>query len=309
MSVREPAWRVLAQEFQASLEEEKGTGDRAASYLLSPLGARMNRVLLAGTLSAPESIGKDPAQPFLRAKLSDPTGTMALTAGGFQPRALSALQRWTGPQLALVVGKAHLYRGRDGVGYGSVRIEALRPISEAEYRMHLAEAADHAATRLRLQDRLRGAPSTEVPPSEAPRPWVDAAKSALRRYPQLDRGAFERGIENVLATATGESTAVHPASDPAPRAPPPPGNARVTRTPPVSPRPPPSAQERAAESSFLDIVDELTESSVDGYADLKEVLARAAARGLPESAAEELLNRLEESGVLEEPVVGKLRRA
>jgi RPA family protein len=51
MSGRETAWRVLAQEFGASIEEEKGVGERAASYLLSPLGARMNRVLVAGVLS------------------------------------------------------------------------------------------------------------------------------------------------------------------------------------------------------------------------------------------------------------------
>ena len=57
MTVREPAWRVLAQEFLSALEEEKGTGDRAATYLLSPLGARMNRVLLVGTLGPVESIG------------------------------------------------------------------------------------------------------------------------------------------------------------------------------------------------------------------------------------------------------------
>lgn len=309
MSAREPAWRVLAQEFQASLEEEKGSGDRAASYLLSPLGARMNRVLMVGTMSVPESIGKDDAQPFLRARLSDPTGTVTVTAGGFQPRALAALKRWSTPGLVLLVGKAHLYRGRDGVGYGSVRIEAMRPISETDYRVHLLEAVEHADRRLQTIERLRRDPSAEIPVSDRPALWVEAGRAALRRYPSLDLGSFQRGIQTALSAAAGEPPPRLAAASAPPRPTPLAGGARVTRTPPTTPRPPPSAQERASESSFLDILDELTENSVDGYADLKEALERAAARGLPEAAAEELLNRLEESGVLEEPVVGKLRRA
>ena len=307
MSLREPAWRVLAQEFQASLEEEKGIGERAASYLLSPLGARMNRVLVVGTLPPAESIGKDESQPFLRSKLTDPTGSLTVTAGGFQPRALAALKRWTAAGLALVVGKAHLYRGRDGVGYGSVRAEALRAIGEADYRFHLAVAVEQTHRRIQLVERLRAEPTATVPLAEAPRGWVEAARAATRRYPALDRGTFDRGLFAAIAFASGEppASAAPPATPPAARG----GGARVTRTPPVAPRPAPSAQERALESSFLDILDELTEGSVDGYADLKEALERAAARGLSEPAAEELLNRLEEAGVLEEPVVGKLRRA
>lgn len=308
MSAREPAWRVLAQEFQASLEEEKGTGERAASYLLSPLGARMNRVLLVGTLSPSESIGKDGAQPFLRAKITDPTGSVTVTAGGFQPRALAALKQWTTPGTALVVGKAHLFRGRDGVAYGSVRAEALRAISESAYRVALAEAVEQTHRRLRLLERLRNDPAASVAVAEAPSAWVEAGRAALRRYPALDRGAFDRGLVTALAAAAGDAVP-SPSPPPAPRAVPSGAGARVTRTPAASPRPPPSAQERAVESSFLDILDELAENSADGYADLKEALDRAAARGLPEPAAEELLNRLEESGVLEEPVVGKLRRA
>jgi len=69
-----------------------------------------------------------------------------------------------------------------------------------------------------------------------------------------------------------------------------------------------SAAERAEESVFLDQLDEVADLSADGYADLKEVLARVSSQGLTGDRAEAILNRLEEEGVIEEPIVGKLRR-
>jgi DNA replicative helicase MCM subunit Mcm2 (Cdc46/Mcm family) len=84
----------------------------------------------------------------------------------------------------------------------------------------------------------------------------------------------------------------------------------VTRAPPPRPpAPPPSAAERAEESRFLDQLEEVADVSADGYADLKEILARLSAHGLPGERAEAILNRLEEDGTIEEPIVGKLRRA
>ena len=232
-----------------------------------------------------------------------------MTAGGFQPRALAALRAWEGTRLALVVGKAYLFRGRDGVAHSSIRAEAVRAISEDDYRAALVDAVAQTQSRLEVVESLQRAPAVTPTPEEVPPGWVEAARSALRRYPTLDRAVFERGLSVALDVVAGAPVPA-PAPDvpiaPVARDPP---RARVTRTPPASPRPAPTAQERAVEASFLDILDDLAESSVDGYADLKEALERAAARGLSETRAEELLNRLEESGVLEEPVVGKLRRA
>jgi RPA family protein len=309
MSAREPAWRVLAHEFQSALEEERGEGDRAASYLLSPLGARMNRVLLSGQLSPPESIGRDESQPFLRAKLTDPTGSVSVTAGGFQPRALAALKAWTAPGLAIVVGKTHLFRGRDGVAYASIRAEVIRPASEVDYRLLLADAVEQTRDRIQLRRSLEShaADPTGTPAVDGyPNGWVDSGRQALSRYPTIDPASFEAPLAAAtsVVAAGAVTTPAPPVARPTASVP-----AKITRAPPPPPRTPPSAAQRAEESTFLDIVDELAESSVDGYADLKEALERAAVRGISEALAEELLNRLEESGAVEEPIVGKLRRA
>jgi len=87
------------------------------------------------------------------------------------------------------------------------------------------------------------------------------------------------------------------------------GAVRITYTPPPPGPKSRSAAEQAEASAFLDVIDGLAEGSVDGYADLREAVQVAAGRGVTAERAEELLNFLEEDGVLEEPIVGKLRRA
>ncbi len=304
MALREPAWRVTARELESSLEQEPGTGDRAASHVLSPFGARMNRVLIAGSVSVAEPIGRETPQAFWRARLTDPTGAVAVTAGSFQPRAMAQLRAATFPRSAIVVGKVHLYRDRGGVGYVSVRAEAVRTVAEADERAVLADAVRQTLDRLDLLERIEK--GTELTDAEArtegiPLAWVRAARDALRKYPNADRAAFRRELKNAVRRVAGDSGPV-----PSPRPP----AVTVVRAPPPPPAPPPpTAAEREEESVFLDLLDEVAEVSSDGYADLKELLARVAARGVEGERAEATLNRLEEEGVVEEPIVGKLRRA
>jgi uncharacterized protein len=306
MSGREPAWRIFANELSASLEEERGSGERAAIYLLSPLGARMNRVVVAGTLAPPESIGRDSSQPFYRARLTDPTGTVAVTAGSFQPRAMSMLQSITEPSAALVMGKVHLYKGRDGVGYASVRAEAVRRVEPAEIQTEFAEAAEQTLDRIDLVHRLQASPTISDPELTSdgyPGHWIRAARDALVRYPTVDRSPFREGISRALASNGSLSWPATPVLVPS--------TVVLTRAPPVSSAAPAprSAAERAEESAFLDIVDELAESSGDGYAELREVLERLQRRGVAAARAEAIVNRLEEEGTIVEPIVGRLRRS
>jgi uncharacterized protein len=304
VSGREPAWRVLALELNAAVEEEKGSGEKAASYLLSPLGARMSRVLVAGTLTPPEPVGKPDAPPFLRARLADPTGTISVTAGSFQPRASAQLRAHEAPSLALVVGKVNLFRGRDGNAYVSVRAEGLRPISELAYHEQLAESLRQTVERLELMRKLAQVPvpqEAELRADGHPAAWIRAARAAKERYPAADFAKFRSPLSSVLTTLRPGRPAPAPATRPGP--------VRITHTPPPPARKSRSAAEQAEASAFLDVIDGLAESSVDGYADLREAVRMSAARGVTAERAEELLNFLEEDGVLEEPIVGKLRRA
>ena len=51
MNARETAWRVFATELSASSLEIRATEEKSPSYVVSPLGAKINRVLVAGVLT------------------------------------------------------------------------------------------------------------------------------------------------------------------------------------------------------------------------------------------------------------------
>jgi uncharacterized protein len=300
VSGRETAWRVLADELVSSREEERGEGDRAATYLITPLGARANRVLLAGHLDPPEAAGRDGTPSFFRARFTDPTGTLTITAGSFQPRALTALRGITEGANAIVVGKPHRYEGRDGAVSISVRAESLRPASEDEVQALRWEAAHQTLRRITLARRVRknAAVSDDALRAEGYSGlWVAGARAAQWRYPNADLDRALAPIERLAGVSPPRASAAAP---PAPE---------PTRPRPTAPRAPPKPADHAQESIFLDLVDQLVEVSDDGFADLKEAERRAAAQGLTSERVEELLGQLEADGVLEEPIVGKLRRA
>ena len=301
MSRREPAWRVTSRELTAATVEERGQGDRAASYLLSPFGARMNRVLLAGALSTAEPLGRDDPPTFWRSRLDDPLGSVAVTAGSFQPRAMVQLRRVPPGRPALVLGKVHLYRGRDELATVSVRAEAVRAVSEVEERRALAEIARQTLDRLDLVERLAhepGATDDTLRAAGYPLVWVRAARATRHHYPDPGLGPYRDAL-GALVRRVG---LLPPPSVPT-------GAVRVSVDPLPVPPVASTGAEREEESAFLDLVDAAAESSADGYADVQQLFRQLADRGFGSERAEAVLGRLEEGGVVEEPVVGKLRRA
>jgi RPA family protein len=304
VSLREPAWRVTTRELESSLEEERGEGERAASYLIGPYGGRLNRVLLVGNLSSAEPLGREEPSTFWRSKLSDPLGTTAVTAGSFQPRAMAQLRSAPAGRPALVVGKAHLYRGRDGVGTVSVRAETVHPVAETDERATLAEIVRQSLDRLDLLERIEHEPAVTdavLRSTGQPAGWIRAARESLRRYPDADRAGYREALRGTVRYVAG----LRPPALAAERG----STVRVTMDPPPPAREEPTAADRAEETAFLDLVDRAAEVSADGYADVRELLRRLAEQGVAADRAEAVLGRLEEGGVLEEPVVGKLRRS
>ena len=126
---REVAWRVFAGEYNASSYRYAEEGDRAPNYLVTPLGARINRLFLSGVLTDIENIGTE-EEPMWRARVSDPTGVFYLSAGQYQPEASMALAKMTPPAFVAVIGKVRPYTTDDGTVYVSVRPETVKEVDE-----------------------------------------------------------------------------------------------------------------------------------------------------------------------------------
>ncbi len=312
MTGRELAWRVLATELLSSSAEERGSGDKSPSYVISPLGARMNRVLVTGTIPPADGAGADPSAGFVRARLTDPTGTLPVTTGSYQPQGQADLGKISEPTRVLVVGKTTLFRGTGATPVVSIRAETVHPVLDVEYRTLTAEAATQTLERLELVLRLRATPppsDDELTRAGVSPYWARGARASIARYPALDPAPYYESLRAVLVALRAAPVAEAPPRAAARPVEPSPDVVRVVhaRSPPKAPSPPPGLQ--ALEGRLLEILDDLAEESPDGYADMDELAERAARHGLDGERMEELLNYLSENGTLEEPLVGKFRRA
>ena len=102
--MREPALRVFAGEFNESTHHLGGEGEKEPSYVLTPLGAMVNRLFVVGVLTDIENVSAE--GDMWRAHVSDPTGIYTLYAGQYQPRASSFLTEAETPSYVAVTGKA-----------------------------------------------------------------------------------------------------------------------------------------------------------------------------------------------------------
>ncbi len=119
-SPREVAWRVFAAEYSASTRElKKGEGEKIPTYVVSPLGAMINRMYIVGILTDLQNIGTE-SEPLWRGLISDSTDKFYVYAGKYAPEATLALSKIEPPAFVAVIGKSRnvLPTGRDDICLG-----------------------------------------------------------------------------------------------------------------------------------------------------------------------------------------------
>ena len=128
---REVAYRLFAAEFEdADFSSAESDEERAPNYVVTPTGARVNRLFVVGVLTEVESVGED----ILRARVVDPTGAVVVYAGQYQPDAQAFFERAEPPAFLAVSGKARTFQPEDSdVIYTSLRPESVNEV-DAETR-------------------------------------------------------------------------------------------------------------------------------------------------------------------------------
>ncbi|MCU4742532.1 hypothetical protein [Natronoglomus mannanivorans] len=128
---REVAYRLFAAEYDdASLSHAESDEERAPNYVITPTGARVNRLFAVGTLTEITPVNDE----MLRARIVDPTGAFVVYAGQYQPEALAFLEGAEPPLFVAVTGKARTFQPEDSERvYTSVRPESLATV-DAETR-------------------------------------------------------------------------------------------------------------------------------------------------------------------------------
>jgi hypothetical protein len=143
---REVAHRLFAAEYDdATLQYSESDEERAPNYVVTPTGARVNRLFLVGVLTEVEQVNPE----VLRARIVDPTGAFVVYAGQYQPDELAFLERTDPPAFVAVTGKARTFEPDDGDRvYTSVRPESINVVDAATRDRWVVQTAEHTLDRV-----------------------------------------------------------------------------------------------------------------------------------------------------------------
>ena len=197
---RETAYRVFSKEFNASTETLKGTEGMSPTYIVSPLGSMVNRVMIAGLLTEIDKTGTE-EEPMWRGRVQDESGSFFISVGKFQQEASASMAGLEAPCRVSIIGKVRTYTGNDGRVFVSVRPEHILEISEDDYKAWLLEGSRSLWNRLlRMRDALNipDADKNVLMSKGFQEQEAEGIVTALETYGQPDSSTYLGMIQNSL---------------------------------------------------------------------------------------------------------------
>jgi RPA family protein len=292
---REVAWRIFAGEFNASSLEIKGEGDRSPSYVVSPLGAIVNRMFVVGVLTDSENIGTDD-EPLWRGRISDPTGIFYVSAGQYQPEAAIAISKIDPPAFVAVVGKARTYSPEEGTLYVSIRPENIRVVDEAIRDYWVLDTCRQTLKRIdALADALEmESPSVDELVNLGHDPNLsEGVIKSLGHYMGLNLESYREMVIDALKYLLPEyEMEMEIPTDVS-------GPEEIELDEEIE------DEEFNQEDVILRIIDRLDSSGKGAPWD--EIVDEAGKEGIERTELEELTNSLLDKGLIYEPVLGKMK--
>ncbi len=196
---RETAWRVFAGEYNDSTVEIKGNGEMSPSYVVTPLGAKINRLFIIGVLTDTENISEQ--GELLRAHVSDPTGVFTLYSGQYQQDATDALSNIEVPAFVAIIGKSRTYTPEEGTLYVSIRPEKIIEVNAQTRDRWILETCKN--TKDRVEAIMEAMKMTETNINELKklgysRELSEGITTALKNYENIDLDKYVTLIHESL---------------------------------------------------------------------------------------------------------------
>ena len=297
MISREVAWRVFAGEFNSSNYEIKGEGERAPSYIVTPIGAMINRAFLVGVLTDLENIGSG-EEPLWRARLTDPTGTFYVSSGQYQPEATATLSKIEPPAFIAVVGKTRTYSPEEGTVYVSIRPEKVT-IVDAGIRDYWV--LETCRSTLRRIEAMADAKQMAVPTVDElvklghDRLLAEGVVKACEHYKDVDLSRYRAMVVDALRYLLPEYRRDQETEMP-----------REMATNPEEIEEEEEAKEVDREEQVLAVITALDKNGKGAPWD--QIVDEVKRLGLDKAALEEVTNALLDKGMIYEPVLGRMKR-
>jgi len=211
--IRQSAIRMLAHEYSEASLTEMGAGEFDPSFVITKLGARVNRALVAGVIDRMERRDGDNG-PSYSGHIRDPTGNHVFNIAPFQEEmhaeAEELLARFESGDRFLIslAGKARWFETEDGGVFTSLRVEQLAIIDKERYSRWLVDAADSTLRRIKAYEDSVGVETTprDMEDSGIPSDIINGLVQARSHYPEFDTENYRVGILQALSIASGRSS-------------------------------------------------------------------------------------------------------
>lgn len=298
---RQSALHMFASEYGESTLSEKGSGEFDPSFVITKLGSRVNRVIVAGLLERIE--GRDVANGSViyQGQLRDPSGINYFSVGDYVSDSvkemtiqLSARLESGEPVLVLMVAKTRLYQTEEGAIYTSLRPEEMCVIDAQRYASWLAKTSQSLMERMSIYVSSLDfdANIESLSKSDFTENQILGLVSSRNHYGDIDLEHYRLNVMQALDIAEGKLEA---ATKPAPQ------RMLVEES---SQDDGESEVQSDLETAIIDIITKLDQG--DGV-EFETILVNAEARGFQRTIAEEKLEELSDDGTVHEPAFGWFR--
>ena len=206
---RQSAVRLFAQEYRDASLTEEGSGEYDPSFVITKIGAKINRALVCGVIDRMERREGD-SGPNYSGHLRDPTGSYLFSVASFQPELHPDFEELmarfeSGDRFLLaLVGKARWFETEDGGMFTSLRAEEFTVIDRECYTNWLVETAEATLRRIDAHSTSLEADLTPAALEAAgvPRDLVDGLILARGHYGDFDPEGYRVGVLQALSMAT-----------------------------------------------------------------------------------------------------------
>ena len=297
---------MLASEFSDSTLSQQGSGEFDPLFVITKLGAKVNRVVVAGMLERLDPRETSNGSTLWQGQLRDPSGLHFFSVGDYAPESMRELTIQLSARIEdgetimlLMVAKARYFQNDEGAVYTSLRPEEAAVISRESYRNWLVEASNGMLERIDMHEKATSLEKSgeALAAGGIPENMREGLLLANEHYGEIDLETYRLNIMNSLDIAEDKVQNLSAPTKPASQ------TSLDTDTNSDEPEETEndSGEEADLKKVLLDLISRLDQG--EGV-DFDTLLSNAAARGHDRDASESSLDELTEEGSVHEPRFG-----
>jgi hypothetical protein len=295
---------MLASEFGDSTLHQQGSGEFDPLFIVTKLGAKVNRLLVAGMIESLEPRETQSGSTLWQGRLRDPSGINFFSVGDYASESMRELTLQLSSRLEdgenimlMMTAKARFFQNEEGSIFTSLRPEEACVISRSTYRMWLVEAAKGMLNRIDALENSHSLDNNEKSFTEGgiPSNLIEGLLLATPHYGEIDLETYRLNIMQTLDIAEDKL----PTQINLP-------NKDLNQETLTSKTDEEESDDADLKSLILDFIDRLDKG--EGV-DFDTLLSNAAARGHDRDLAEAALDELSEEGSVHEPRFGWFKKS